>query len=147
MPEAQKPEATPTDPKQHAALLLDQADQLVQLARELRREARRLNGSLGLPEHRPLDSMDPGVTSSIVSTPPAVSASSAAPRRRFVPASEGIEPAEIDGRPDDLGISDGARLMITGMAISGSSREEIMELMQDELGLENADAILRSLRL
>ena len=43
---------------------------------------------------------------------------------------------------DDLPISDGARLMITNMVTAGSSREEILGLMRDELGLENADAIL-----
>ena len=33
------------------------------------------------------------------------------------------------------------------MAITGSSREEMLDLMRDELGLENADAILESLSL
>jgi hypothetical protein len=42
-------------------------------------------------------------------------------------------------------ISDGTRLMVTNMITLGSSREEILATMRDELGLENADAILANL--
>ena len=37
--------------------------------------------------------------------------------------------------------------MITNLATAGTSREEILGLMRDELGLENADAILDRLIL
>ena len=126
----------PGDPQRHATELLEQANQLMQLARELRREAQRLNASLDQVASQPP-----------VSEPPL-------PRqRRFAPASEPTATelienrAEIQRPGDDPEISDGARLLITGMAISGSSREEMLDLMRDELGLENADAILESLSL
>jgi len=35
--------------------------------------------------------------------------------------------------------------MVTNMITLGSSREEILTMMRDELGLENADAILTRL--
>ena len=100
-------ESQPGDPKLHAATLLDQADRLTQLARELQHEARRLNAALG------------------VSGPPAESGS--VRERRFAPASErqGRVATEVAPEPDDLPISDGARLMITNMVTLGSSREEI----------------------
>ena len=109
----------------------------MQLARELRREAQRLNASLDQ------------VASRAAGQP-----SRPLPRqRRFAPTSEPTATelienrAEIQRPGDDPEISDGARLLITGMAISGSSREEMLDLMRDELGLENADAILESLSL
>jgi hypothetical protein len=46
-----------------------------------------------------------------------------------------------------LPISDGARLMITNLATSGSSRQEILEVMRDELGLKNAEEILERMRI
>jgi hypothetical protein len=118
------PETSPGDPRMHAATLLDQADRLTLLAGELRHEARRLNAALG------------------VSTPPTESGS--ARERRFAPASErqGRVATEVAREPDDLPISEGARLLITNMVTLGSSREDILELMRDELGLENAEAIL-----
>ena len=58
-------DSRPPDPRRHAAQLLEQADRLMELARELRREARRLNASLRA-SRRP----------------------SAVRRRRFAPASE-----------------------------------------------------------
>jgi hypothetical protein len=123
-----KRDSLPTDPRKHAARLLEQADRLAQLAHELRREARRLNASLGVPVRRPAE-------------PPR--------ERRFAPNSDG---AEARGRPDkrepeEPQISEGARLLITNMAVTGSTREEILGLMEDELGLENADAILDRLSL
>jgi hypothetical protein len=135
MSEPRSPDTRQTDPKEHAAQLLDQADRLVQLARELRREARRLNGSLGLPEHRPLESSGPA------------DEADRPPQRRFVPAAEQEETAgsETDGGEPE--ISDGARLLITGMAAAGSSREEILEVIHEELGLENGAAILERLSL
>jgi hypothetical protein len=110
------------DPRMHAATLLDQADRLTLLAGELQHEARRLNAALG--------SSAPRAESGTVR------------ERRFAPASEGRVATEVAGEEDDLPISDGARLMITNMVTAGSSREEILGLMRDELGLENADAIL-----
>ena len=88
--------------------MLDQADRLTQLARELQHEARRLNAALG------------------VSGPPAESGS--VRERRFAPASErqGRVATGVAPEPDDL----------------GSRGEVILELMRDELGLENAAAIL-----
>jgi hypothetical protein len=102
--------------------LLDQADRLTRLASELQSEARRLNAAL----------------------------EDAAPRRerRFARASERRdEGAGIEGEPDELPISDGARLMITNLATTGTSREEILELMRNELGLEDAEAILDRLSI
>lgn len=117
-------ESQPGDPRMHAATLLDQADRLTLLAGELQHEARRLNAALG--------SSAPRAESGTVR------------ERRFAPASEGQGrvATEVAGEEDDLPISDGARLMITNMVTAGSSREEILGLMRDELGLENADAIL-----
>jgi hypothetical protein len=127
----------PTNPQRHAAELLNQANQLMQLAREFRREAQRLSASLDqVASQRP------------------VSEPTRPLQRRFAPASERTATEQIENSrteiqriPDDLEISDGARIMITGMAITGSSREEMLDLMRDELGLENADAILESLNL
>jgi hypothetical protein len=107
--------AEASDPKKHAAELLDQADRLTLLARELRREAGRLSTSLGNPVPQPKEAGQRA-------------------ERRFAP--------EPDGSEDGLPISHGARLMITNLATAGSSREEILAVMRDELGLENADAIL-----
>jgi hypothetical protein len=118
----------------------------MRLARELRREARRLNASLEAPRRRP-DGPRPGTQrgarpkSSEPAQPPPVR------RRRFAPASErsdGLD-AETGRQPDGMEISDGARLMVTNMITLGSSREEILATMRDELGLENADAILARL--
>ncbi len=143
-PERREPPATesdegryrPTDAQRHAAELLDQANQLMQLARELRRGAQRLNASLD----------------QVASQLP-VSASPPPGPRRFAPANERTATELIENRTEiqrtanNLEISDGARLMITGMAITGSSREELLDLMRDGLGLENAEAILESLSL
>jgi hypothetical protein len=125
---ASKRDSVPTDPRKHAARLLEQADRLAQLAHELRQEARRLNASLGVPIRRPARPVR---------------------KRRFPPSTEG---AKAGGRadrrePEELQISEGARLLITNMAVIGSTREEILGLMEDELGLENADAILDRLSL
>jgi hypothetical protein len=67
--------------------------------------------------------------------------------RRFAPASERPDTVEADGgrEPDGTEISDGTRLMVTNMITLGSSREEILATMRDELGLENADVILARL--
>jgi hypothetical protein len=132
-----RPKAGPADPRKHAAQLLKQADSLMRLARELRREAGRLNASLGLPE------------------PQRARKDGRAPRKR-VPAPRRLartsEQSDNGGAPtqrdsDQPRISDGARLMITNMATQGRSREEILRIMRDELGLEDADAILESLSL
>ena len=106
------PETHHGDPTEHAAELLDQADRLTRLVSELQSEARRLHAAL----------------------------EDAVPRRerRFARASERRdEGAGIEGEPDELPISDGARLMITNLATTGTSREEILELMRNELGLED----------
>ena len=116
------PETRHGDPRQHAAELLDQADRLTRLATELQSEARRLNAALEDAALRP--------------------------ERRFAPASERRdEGASIEGESDELPISDGARLMITNLATTGTSREEILELMRNELGLEDAEAILDRLTI
>lgn len=117
------PETHRGDPREHAAELLDQADRLTRLASELQSEARRLNAAL----------------------------EDAAPRRerRFAPASERRDegPTNMEGEPDEVPISDGTRLMITNLATTGTSREEILELMRNELGLEDAEAILDRLTI
>jgi hypothetical protein len=113
------------DPRKHAAELLDQADQLTRLADELRREARRLNEALGNQSPRPNGSSKPG-------------------ERRGHAAQDPVP----QSRPlDDLPISEGARLMIANLANGGSSREEILMVMRDQLGLQNADAILDRMSL
>lgn len=140
-PQGPLPGGTPAkDPKKHAAELLHQADRLTQLARELRREARRLNAALGVPVPRPADSGRGGENPRMKAQAPPAQVR----ERRFAPAEGHAEPVPsgADRPPDDLPISDGARLMITNMATAGSSREEILGLMRDELGIENADAIL-----
>ena len=113
------------DPRKHAAELLEQADRLTQMAGELRREARRLNEALGNPPPRATRSANP-----------------AERRRTGAPGS-----APQSRPPDELPLSEGARLMIANLATMGSSREEILAVMRDELGLENADAILDRMRL
>jgi hypothetical protein len=69
--------------------------------------------------------------------------------RRFAPPNERPPSGEPGGEAgsDGLQISDGARLLITNMAITGSTREELLALMEKELGLENADAILERLSI
>jgi hypothetical protein len=120
-----------SDPRKHAAELLAQADRLTHLAREMRQEARRLNAALGVPPPRP---SDPDRRDG---------------QRRFAPAGQSREPVGPgSGRtPEEFPISDGARLMITNLATTGTSREEILAVMRDELGLENAAGILDRLRL
>lgn len=117
------PETHHGDPREHAVELLDQAERLTRLASELQSEARRLNAAL----------------------------EDAAPRRkrRFAPASERRDegPTNMEGEPDEVPISDGTRLMITNLATTGASREEILELMRNELGLEDAEAILDRLSI
>jgi hypothetical protein len=141
----------PADPRKHAAQLLEQADRLAQLAHELRREARRLNASLGLPVPPTDGSRRPAKRSP--RRAPQVSAERPQVReRRFAAASDESNSNDgtdrpVEHRPEDLEISDGARLLITGMAATGNSREEILGLMESELGLENAEAILQSLSL
>jgi hypothetical protein len=132
----------PSDPRKHAAELLHQADRLTELARELRREARRLNASLGVPVPRSTGS-DRRQRPRTKAQAPA-GQSPPVRERRFAPTDGQRQPvpAGADRQPDELPISDGARLMITNMASAGSSREEILGLMRDELGLENAGAIL-----
>ncbi len=123
-PDTSREEDEPGDPRMHAATLLDQADRLTHLAGELRREARHLNAALDLS---------------------APSAESGTVReRRFAPASESRSrvATEVAAKQDGLPISEGARLIITNLATTGASREEILSLMRDDLGLENADAIL-----
>ena len=117
------PETQHGDPREHAAELLDQADRLTRLASELQSEARRLNAAL--------------------------EDAAARRERRFAPASErGDEGAtNMEAEPDEVPISDGARLMITNLATTGASREEMLELMRNELGLEDAEAILDRLSI
>ncbi len=126
----------------------------MELARELRGEAQRLNASLAVPESRGVASVDGSEPSTArPERPPGAGsllAETLAParERRFAPPSERAS-AQLDGEaePGELPISDGARLLITNMALLGSSREEILGMMRDELGLENPDAILEQLRL
>jgi hypothetical protein len=69
--------------------------------------------------------------------------------RRFAPPSKRVPSGKPGGEAgrDELQISDGARLLITNMAITGSTREELLVLMKKDLGLENADAILDRLSI
>src|SRR3954463_12217984 len=123
---------TPSDPKKHAAELLEQANRLMRVAHRMRREAYRLNEALGVPVRRPNDR----------------SRSSGRPARgegKFAAAQgphfgPGHKPSEVEANSraaaaDDLRISEGARLMITNMATLGNSREEILLHMRDELGI------------
>jgi hypothetical protein len=138
----------PSDPRKHAAELLEQADRLTLLAREMRREARRLNAALAIPVPQSTGSGRPAASPG---SPAKARSGRREPAResRVSAASEVREPvlSRNDGAPDDLPISEGTRLMITNLATVGSSREEILGLMRDELGLEKADAILDRLTL
>jgi hypothetical protein len=132
-PGASGPEIRHGDPSQHAAELLGQAERLTQLAGELRSEAERLNAALEASSQGPEEQASPP----------------GGRWRRFVPTSDrrdAVSPG-AEREPQDLPLSDGARLMITNLATTGSSREEILELMRDELGLEDAEAILDSMRI
>jgi hypothetical protein len=119
------------DPREQAAGLLEQADRLMQLSRELRQQARRLTAALGEPDSR-TEVGDP---------------EGAIPRRRFAPSDK--QPRAGSGAEEggDPALSYGARLLITNMALGGSSREEILTVMRDELGLENPEAILDRLSI
>jgi hypothetical protein len=140
--------SAPRDTRKHAARLLNQADRLMELARDLRREARRLNASLELPVHAPTGNKGRGDG---VRREPSRRPKQRPPARgrRFAPSGERSGAARPEARrePDDLEISDGARLMITNMAAGGSSREQIIGVMRDELGLDNPDSILERLSL
>lgn len=140
---------SPTDPRKHAARLLQQADQLVETARELRREARRLNASLGIRQAGGSGRSDDSPKRSAQGNSPVTKQPVQSRERRFAPPSERPPSGESGGEaaPDELQISDGARLLITNMAITGSTREELLVLMEKELGLENADAILERLSI
>lgn len=140
------PDTKPADPRRHAAQLLEQADRLMRLARELRREAGRLNASLDVPRRRP-DGPDPKTRRSTRPESPAPEQPSPVRRRRFASAGERSDASDggTDGDPERLEISDGTRLMVTNMITLGSSRDEILAMMRDELGLEDADAILAHL--
>jgi hypothetical protein len=144
----QRSGSRPSDPRKHAAQLLEQSDRLAKLAHELRREALRLNASLGARTRRKAGSRRPPERSA-ARAPRATGEHPPVQERRFAPVSDGVDATDgpIDGKSKELEISDGARLLITSMAITGSSREEILVVMQDELGFENADAILESLSL
>jgi hypothetical protein len=114
----------------------------------MRREARRLNAALGVPVPPPTRSQRrPKRQGTRAKGSPAQSP--AVRERRFARASGRPDPVPsvMDGEPDEVPISEGARLMITNLATAGTSREEILGLMRDELGLENADAILDRLIL
>jgi hypothetical protein len=118
----------------------------MRLARELRREARRLNASLETPRRRP-DGPRPDARRSARPESPEPEQPSPIRQRRFARASERSDTlvAETGREPGAMEISDGTRLMVTNMITLGSSREEILAMMRDELGLENADAILARL--
>jgi hypothetical protein len=143
-PQRQGPRSS--NPRAHAARLLDQADRLMQLAHELRREARRLNAAFDARGRRQDGSKGK-------SAPPAVRAerdldqSAPVSRRRFAPAAEGAQPGRtrVERHVGELEISEGARLMITNLATAGASREEILGQMRDVLGIENAESILNQL--
>jgi hypothetical protein len=140
--------ARPSDPRKHAAQLLEQSDRLARLAHELRREALRLNASLGVPARHPAKPQRRPKRSA-QTAPRAAGDRPPVRERRFASTSDGSDGADrpTDRESGDLEITDGARLVISSMAITGSSREEILVLMEDELGLKNADAILESLSL
>jgi hypothetical protein len=118
----------------------------MQLAQELRREARQLNAAFDARRRRQDGSMGK-------SEPPAGRAErdldqpALVSRRRFAPAAEGDQTGRspVVRQADELKISEGARLMITNLATAGTSREEILGLMRDVMGLENAEAILDQL--
>jgi hypothetical protein len=144
--EAVEPGLTPGDPRKHAAELLEQSNRLMRVAHRMRREAYRLNESLGVPVRRRHErSRSSGRPESGGEESPA------AQGRRFAPeheAPEVIESAESTvGAANGLQISDGTRLMITNMATLGNDREEILTHMRDELGIADAEGILRKLNL
>jgi hypothetical protein len=124
---------------------------LVETARELRREARRLNASLGVPSRQAGASgqSDGSTKRSARRDSPVTKQPAQYRERRFAPPSERLQSGKLGGEAatDDLRISDGERLLITNMAITGSTREELLALMEKDLGLEDADAILERLSI
>jgi hypothetical protein len=138
--------SAPRDPRKHAVELLKQADRLADLAAQLRREARHLNAALDIPVPEPsdgegrTDGHDEQTARAPRPQPPVR-------RRRFKPASKSPSATRPETRRDPNELSDGARLMVTNLASVGTGREEILRLMRDDLGLENADAILERMKL
>jgi hypothetical protein len=121
----------PSDRKLQATQLVEQAERLLRLARQLRREAKQLDPTVEIPTRRkrsrgPRAERSPDAEQRVSEQSPSPTG------RRFVPAAE---------------ISEGARLMITQMANLGASREEILTIMRDELDLHNAEAVLETLQL
>jgi hypothetical protein len=136
MPEEDRPgrQAAATaasEPREQAAELLEQADRLMQLSRELRQQARRLNAALGEPGSRTETGEPEG----------------AIPGGRFAPSGEQPSAGSEAEEGGDPRLSYGARLLITNMALGGSSREEILTVMRDELGLAHPEAILDRLSI
>jgi hypothetical protein len=143
----------PSDRKLQATQLVEQAERLARLARQLRREARELDPTVAIPQRqkrrrRPQDGRSPEAQQQ-QEQPQQVSDRPSPARRRFVPSAEraAAEPADASRDPGKSEISEGARLMITQMANLGGSREEILAMMRDELGIQNAEAALESLQL
>jgi hypothetical protein len=63
-----------------------------------------------------------------------------------VPATDNGTPAPTGNSRPALG-SAGARMVITKMALAGSSHEEIAQQLERELGMEDAGAILKEMGL
>ena len=62
------------------------------------------------------------------------------------PASESAPEEPVDNdRPEE--VSEGLRLLTTQMSVAGADREEIAAALKDEFGVENPDAILKSIDL
>jgi hypothetical protein len=91
----------------------------------MRREAYRLNEALGVPVRRRHERS----------------------RSSGRPESGGEAAESTVGAANGLQISDGTRLMITNMATLGNDREEILTHLRDELGIADAEGILRKLNL
>jgi hypothetical protein len=134
----------PSNPRAHAAWLLDQADHLMQLAGELRREARQLNAALDARRRRQDGSKGKSESPAVRA---ARDAKQRAPvsKRRFAPEGAQTRRSGVQPQADELKISEGARLMITSLATAGTSREEIVGLMRDVMGIENAETVLDEL--
>jgi hypothetical protein len=64
------------------------------------------------------------------------------------PAAQMPEPAPAaQAMAHDSGVSEGARLLATQMAVAGSTRDEIAWRLHDEFGIQDSTAILDEIGL
>jgi hypothetical protein len=121
----------------------DMIETLLGQAVSLRREAERLQATLEEAKERIEPAGAPPADARQRPEPQEAQEPEEAPRLRAVPVENAPvpapEPAQPPEQPSD---APGARLLATQMAVSGSSREEIAERLQNGFEIEDVDAIL-----